>query len=98
MKVQLTPPILDYLIQQGYTYCLSSTQSINKGDTDVTITLTPVTGRPRLESLPPGYDTYFNITQEPKQMALGVDETEILVDLEERDQLILQTIVQGFNK
>ena len=98
MKVQLTPPILDYLIEQGYTYCLSRTQSINKGSTDVTITLTPVTGRPRLETLPSGYDTYFNITQEPKQMAQGVDETEILVDLEERDQFILRTMVQGFSK
>lgn len=98
MKVQLTPPILDYLIEQGYTYCLSRTQSINKGDTEVTITLKPVTGRPRLETLPLGYDTYFNITQEPKQMALGVDGTEILVDLEERDQVVLQTMVDGFNK
>ncbi|MEJ6981798.1 hypothetical protein WG906_15125 [Pedobacter sp. P351] len=93
MKVQLTPPILDYLIGQGYTYCLSRTQTINKGNTDVTITLTPVTVKPRLETLPLGYDTYFNITQEPKQMALGVDETEILVDLVKRDQFILHTIV-----
>jgi len=97
MKVELTPAILDYLIEQGYTYCLSSTQSIDKGSTDVTITLTPVTGRPRLETLPLEYDTYFNITKEPRQMALGVDETEILVDLNDMDQLALQTFLYGFN-
>lgn len=96
MKVQLTPPILDYLIEQGYKYCLSNTQSVDKGSTDVTITLTPVTGRPRLETLPIGYDTYFNITKEPKQMSLGVDETEILIDIDEQDQYLLQTILYNF--
>ncbi len=97
MKIQLTPSILDYLIEQGYKYCLSNTQSIDKGITDVTITLTPVTRRPRLETMPLEYDTFFNITQEPRQMALGVDETEILVDLNDRDQSALQTVLYGFN-
>lgn len=97
MKIQLTPSILDYLIEQGYKYCLSNTQSIDKGNTDVTITLTPVTWRPRLETMPLEYDTYFNITQEPRQMAWGVDETEILVDLNDMDQSALQTILYGFN-
>ncbi len=97
MKVQLTPAILDYLIEQGYRYCLSNTQSIDKGSTDVTITLTPVVRRPRLETLPVGYDTYFNISEEPRQMAFGIDETEILVDLNEIDESVLQSLLYGFN-
>jgi hypothetical protein len=97
MKIQLTPSILDYLIEQGYKYCLSNTQSIDKGSTDVTITLTPVTRRPRLETMPLEYDTFFNITQEPRQMAMGVDETEILVDLKNIEHPAFQTVLYGFN-
>jgi hypothetical protein len=87
MQAILTPAILDYLIEQGYRYCLSKTQGINGEGTSVIITLTPVVHRPRLEKLPIDYDTYFNIQREPRQMACGIDETEIFVELNETMRL-----------
>jgi hypothetical protein len=82
MKTVLTPHLLGFLIERGYTYCLAKTNTISKAEASVNITLTPVKVKPELDSMPPGYDTYFKITREPMQMACGIDDTEIYISLD----------------
>ena len=82
MKTVLTPHLLGFLIERGYTYCLAKTQTTSKASASVNITLTPVKVKPHLESLPAGYDTYFKITREPMQMACGIDDTEVYISLD----------------
>jgi hypothetical protein len=82
MKTVLTPHLLGFLIERGYTYCLAKTQTSTQSDSSVNITLTPVKVKPQLECLPLGYDTYFKITREPMQMACGIDDTEIYISLD----------------
>jgi len=82
MKTILTPHLLGFLIERGYTYCLAKTQVVSKTDASVNITLTPVKVKPELESMPTGYDTYFKITREPMQMACGIDDTEVYISLD----------------
>ena len=82
MKTILTPHLLGFLIERGYTYCMAQTQNITKADAYVAITLTPVKIKPELESLPNGYDTFFKITREPMQMACGIDDTEVYISLD----------------
>jgi hypothetical protein len=50
-------------------------------DADVFITLTPVKDEPNLKKLPAPHDTYFDIMDEPKQMAESVQDTIVLVNL-----------------
>jgi hypothetical protein len=85
MKVILTRSVIRFLVLQGYRYCLSKTESIKKHDASVCITLTPIRSRPATRFLPQGYDTYFGIMHEPLQMADGIDDTEILVNLNDYD-------------
>ena len=82
MKTVLTPHLLGFLIERGYTYCLAKTKTISKAEASVNITLTPVKVKPEIESMPPGYDNYFKITREPMQMACGIDDTEIYISLD----------------
>ena len=84
MKTVLTPHLLGFLIERGYTYCLAKTQNVSKANASVNITLTPIKIKPQLESLPSGYDTYFKITREPMQMACGIDDTEVYISLDLR--------------
>lgn len=83
MQKILTIELLDTLINQGYRYCLSRTTTIVGEDADICITLMPVKHRPLLKTLPENFDTYFRIDAEPLQMAMGVEEAIILVDLSE---------------
>jgi hypothetical protein len=85
MKAILTRSVIRFLVLQGYRYCLSKTESIKKNDASVCIKLTPVRSRPVTRFLPQGYDTYFNIMHEPLQMADGIDDTEVLVNLNDYD-------------
>jgi hypothetical protein len=85
MKAILTRSVIRFLVLQGYKYCLSKTESIKKNDASVCITLTPIKSRPATRFLPQGYDTYFSIMHEPLQMADGIDDTEILVNLNDYD-------------
>ena len=82
MKTILTPHLLGFLIERGYTHCLAKTQVVSKTDATVSITLTPVKVKPQLENMPLGYDTYFKITREPMQMACGIDDTEVYISLD----------------
>ncbi len=88
METILTPHALGLLIEQGYTYVLAKTKNVIKKDTSVSITLTPVKNKPRLEELPLEYDTYFKITREPMQMACGIDDTEILLIQPEESKIL----------
>ena len=79
----LTTELLESLINQGYRFCLSRTTTILGEDADVCITLLPVKRAPLLKNLPQKFDTFFKISEEPRLMATGIDETIILVDLSE---------------
>jgi hypothetical protein len=81
MKIQITPPFINFLIAVGYRYCYSRTTCAETNGTDVCITLTPVKSAPRLKSLPVAYDTYFQMKEEPLLMSHGVDnDTVVVVD------------------
>lgn len=99
MNTVLTPHILGFLIERGYTYCLAKTQNISRGDASVKITLTPIKIKPQLDSLPPGYDTYFKLTREPMQMACGIDDTEVYISLDlkqGRDRIQDERLIENF--
>ncbi|MDB5009322.1 MAG: hypothetical protein JWR67_2711 [Mucilaginibacter sp.] len=83
MKIEITRSLLNFLIDRGYNYCLSRTVCIENYNADISITLTPVKYKPLLKKLPLAYDTFFAIKEEPMQMAEGIDETIIWVDLDE---------------
>jgi PAS domain S-box-containing protein len=78
MTIPLTPRILGYLIEKGYLYVLAKTIEHELEGT-VTITLKPLKDAPTLEDLPPEFDAYYKITQEPMQMSCGVDNTTTVV-------------------
>jgi hypothetical protein len=81
MIIPLTTRILGYLIEKGYSFVLAKHLE-NEDEGTVSITLSPVKHKPELEYLPEGFDTYYQITQEPMQMACGIDNTtSVLIDL-----------------
>jgi hypothetical protein len=81
MKIQITPPLISFLITAGYRYCYSRTTCTQTNGTDICITLTPVKSAPRLRSLPVAYDTYFLMKEEPLLMARGMDDdTAVVID------------------
>lgn len=94
MRTLLTPNLLGFLIEKGYKYCLAQIQVDNDPDTITIVTLTPVKYNPRLEGMTQEYDSYFKITREPMQMALGVTNAEIYISLDLKKtskQFILKT-------
>ncbi|MEO3407650.1 hypothetical protein AAFN85_27270 [Mucilaginibacter sp. CAU 1740] len=89
MKLLLTPELLKFLNKQGFKYCLSKTTLCESKDADhLNITLTPARSRPKLKHLSLKYDTYFSINREPAQMAMGIDDTLVLVQMDK--QLIVE--------
>lgn len=81
MKIPLTTRILGYLIEKGYSFILAKSEE-NEDAGTVTITLKPVKLKPDLEQLPEEFETYYLITQEPMQMACGIDNTTtVVIDL-----------------
>lgn len=87
MIIPLTPRIVGYLIEKGYAYVLATTNE-HADEGTITITLFPVKERPSLESLPEGIETYYQITQEPMQMACGIDNiTTVVIDLPESEDI-----------
>ncbi|RYE33596.1 MAG: hypothetical protein EOP42_08185 [Sphingobacteriaceae bacterium] len=85
MKTKLTPRLLGFLIKKGYKYFLSQTTCIDQEDAYVSITLKPVKKHPLLQNLPEPFSAYCSIFQDPAQMALGIFNTKIVVDLEIKD-------------
>lgn len=93
MQTTLTPTLLEFLARQGYKYFLSKTMVIDKSDDfSIQIMLTPVVNRPDLRSLPEDFDTYFQINKEPRQMAEGIDDTQIMVRFSEDDRKLFETL------
>lgn len=82
MKTELTPRLLGFLIKKGYRYFLSQTTRSDREDIRVCITLKPVKKHPLLQKLPQPFNAYYNIIQEPVQMATGMNNTAILVELD----------------
>lgn len=80
MKTYLTPQLLGFLIERGFTYCLSKT--IITGGTACEIILTPLKAEPGPEDFSAGYDSCYKITREPFQMAAGLYETEVYINLD----------------
>ena len=85
MKTLLTPILLDFLIIEGYEYCLSKAGGINTQDAKESITLIPVKGKRLLNQLSNSFDKYFNIKNEPAQMAGGFDDTLVMVEIDSSD-------------
>jgi len=85
MKAFLTPSVIRFLVINGYRYCLSKTDETSQSHAAVRITLTPVKNRPSVYHLTQGYDTCFSIMHEPLQMARGIHNTEVLINLEDHD-------------
>ena len=74
--------ILDALIRCGYRYCYSKTVTDEQAVGQVSIFLTPIGSRPNIRNLPLRYDTYYDLAEEPEQMARGIDEdTAVFVNL-----------------
>ncbi len=81
MKITLTPPLLEFLLDQGYRYCFSKTTQLSYSQAQVCITLTPIKEKPSLRTLPVDADTFFALRREPVWMARGIDETIVLVKM-----------------
>ena len=81
MRTFLTPNLLGFLIERGYNYCLAKIKISHTPHAITVVTLTPVKYNPGLEALPREYDVFFKMTREPIQMALGVVNTEVYVNL-----------------
>lgn len=93
MQATLTPSLLEFLAHQGYRYFLSKTTVTDTAEGFyIQIALTPVVTRPDIRSLPEGFDTYFQINKEPRQMAQGIDDTEITVRLSEEDRAAFEEL------
>lgn len=81
MTTPLNTRILGYLIEKGYGFVFAKNEEDTKTGT-LTITLLPVREKPEVEHLPAGFETYYQITQEPMQMACGIDNaTMVVIDL-----------------
>ncbi len=94
MKTKLTPRLLGFLIKKGYKYFLSQTTCIDQEDAYVGITLKPVKKHPLLQKLPSPFNAYCNLVQEPVQMALGLHNTRIVVELGWKDAANFENFVQ----
>ena len=81
MKTILTPQLLGFLIEQGYTHCFSHTE-LNEAENTCIITLTPVKAKPELELMAEDFDTFYRITREPMQMTCGIDNTKVYLNLD----------------
>lgn len=85
MKTLLTPILLDFLIIEGYEYCLSKTAGINTQSESESITLIPVKSKRLLNRLSNTVEKYFNIKNEPMQMTEGFDDTLVMVEIDSSD-------------
>jgi PAS domain S-box-containing protein len=90
MKITLSPLLLGDLIEKGYTYMLSSSNADTSSSAGTPVTLRPVKEKPALTDLPEGFETIYQITREPMQMACGVDETEITVEYDPDEEGITE--------
>jgi hypothetical protein len=87
MTTLFTPQLLRFLTIDGFRYCLSRTTELNNGPNEILITLTPVRTEPDIHNLPAAYDTYFEIDEEPVQLANGVDDVIVMIRLDSQTLL-----------
>lgn len=88
MRIPFTPQLLGDLIEKGYTYVLANIADDPESAEASNIVLKPVRRKPKLHSLPDGFNTFYKITREPMQMACGVDGVNIEVDYATLNQQI----------
>lgn len=80
MKSIISPQLLGFLIDQGYTYCYSHTEIVEADHTQV-ITLTPVKGKPGRRNTAEGR----RLRQRAKtkvQMPCHMDHTKLYLNLD----------------
>ena len=82
--VKFNEEIFDALVNKGFKYCYSKTIADEEYPGQINIVLTPLKFRPDIRKLPEPYDTYFKLTEEPKQMASGIDnDTFVFINLKD---------------
>lgn len=82
--VEFNTEIFNVLLECGFRYCYSKTVVDEQSPDQIKIVLTPLPYKPDIRKLPKGYDTYFNLKHEPKQMAEGIDNgTFVYIDLDD---------------
>lgn len=81
MRTILTKRLLGFLIEKGYTYCLSQISAIDHQDAKIGILLKPVKKHPVLHDLPKPYQRYYDLLVEPFLMSSGIAGTRVLVEL-----------------
>lgn len=81
MKTILTPSLLRFLINKGYQACLSKSTAIHTWDAHLRITLTPVMLRDIPHHDHKTFDHVFAIKAEPVELAKGVKNTEVMVNI-----------------
>ncbi|RYE23738.1 MAG: hypothetical protein EOP42_22975 [Sphingobacteriaceae bacterium] len=81
MQTILTKRLLGFLIEKGYTYCLSQISAVDYQDAKVNILLKPVKKHPILHDLPHPYQRYYDLLVEPFLMSSGIAGTQVLVEL-----------------
>jgi hypothetical protein len=87
--------ILEALIRCGFRYCYSKTVADEQLAGQVSIFLTPVSLVPNIRNLPSRYDTYYDLAEEPGQMAMGIDEdTAVFINLD--DTLLKECYEQDY--
>ncbi len=79
--IVLTPRLLEFLMAEGYRYCLSKTLCLHTPGIDVALILKPVKNRPALRRLANGFETYYAVDNEIKIMADGIEDTMAIVEL-----------------
>lgn len=98
MKTLPTPRLLGFLIEKGYKYCLFETTCINQHKAYAGITLKPVKKHPLLQNLLYPFNACYSIIREPLQMATGLANTLILVELGFKKFEVFEKSLKEFNK
>ncbi|GAA4326435.1 hypothetical protein GCM10023149_29250 [Mucilaginibacter gynuensis] len=81
MRILLTPDLLDFLIRQGYRYCLCKTYPPDREKVRRSIVLTPLTQRAWPAGWLMDHDALFDLRREPARMAEGIDDFLVFVNV-----------------
>ena len=80
--VRFNQEIFEALTRCGFQYCFSKTVCSEALHDQVSIFLTPIVSEPNIRNLPVGFDTYFDLIEEPEQMMTGIDnDTTVFINL-----------------
>jgi hypothetical protein len=92
LKTLLTPILLDFLIMEGYEYCISEKDQLDVGGRNVSIILTPVKSSSINNALNTNIDGCLNI----KSMMPVIENTEDLLVMVEIDSKDIERYVGFF--